>query len=170
MKKVLNVYLGTSLIARIIMGLLIGAILGIVAPQATAIGILGDVFIGALKAIAPVLVALIVCAAIAKAGTGIGSRFKTVIFLYMLTTFIAAFIAVLTSRFFPVTIKLVAAEGVDAVPPGSLAEIFKGLLTGLVSNPINAVATGNYLAILFWAIILGLSLKLLREDKRVKVI
>ena len=170
MKNIINKYVQMSLISRIAIGLVLGALLGFAVPQATAIGIAGDVFIGALKAVAPILVALIVCAAIAKAGEGIGSRFKTVIFLYMATTFIAAFIAVLTSRIFPVSIQLVTAEGIEMTPPGGLAEIFKNLLIGLVSNPINAVASGNYLAILFWAIILGFALKLLKAERTIQVI
>ena len=170
MKNIINKYVQMSLISRIAIGLVLGAILGFIVPQATAIGILGDAFVGALKAIAPILVAVIVCAAIAKAGEGIGSRFKTVIFLYMFTTFIAAFFAVIVSRVFPLTIRLVAAEGVELTPPGSLADIFKNLLVGLVSNPINAVASGNYLAILFWAIILGFALKLLKAEKTVDMI
>ena len=170
MKNIINKYVQMSLISRIAIGLVLGALLGFTVPQATAIGIAGDVFIGALKAVAPILVALIVCAAIAKAGEGIGSRFKTVIFLYMATTFIAAFIAVLTSRIFPVSIQLVTAEGIEMTPPGGLAEIFKNLLIGLVSNPINAVASGNYLAILFWAIILGFALKLLKAERTIQVI
>ena len=169
MKGIIKKYTETSLMIRIAIGLVIGALLGYFLPQATAIAIPGDVFIGALKAVAPVLVALIVCSAIAKAGEGIGSRFRTVIILYMATTFIAAIFAVLAAKLFPVSIKLIAAEE-NYVAPSGLAEIFKNLLVSLVANPINALANANYLAILFWAIILGFALKLLKADKTVETI
>lgn len=162
-------YTETSLIIRILIGLIIGAVLGLVCPKAVAISIPGNIFIGALKAIAPVLVALLVCSAIAKAGEGIGGRFKTVITLYMVTTFLAAIIAVFAAKLFPVTIKLVAAEEGYSAPSG-LKEIFEGLLVGMVQNPIKAVADANYLAILFWAIVLGVALKLLASSETIKVI
>lgn len=169
MKNILKKYLETSLIVRIVIGLVIGAILGLTVPTFEVFAIPGDIFIGALKAVAPILVALIVCSAIAKAGSGIGSRFKTVIVLYMATTFIAAIFAVFSSRLFPVTIKLIAAEQTYSAPD-SLAGIFKNLLVSLVANPINALANANYLAILFWAIILGFALKLLKADKTIDFI
>lgn len=169
MKGIIKKYTETSLIIRILIGLVIGAVLGLVCPNATAISIPGDIFIGALKAVAPVLVALLVCSAIAKAGEGIGSRFRTVITLYMLTTFIAAFIAVITSRVFPVTIKLAGAYQADSVPT-DLAGIFSNLLTGMVQNPVKAVAEANYLAILFWAIVLGFALKLIGSKETIDMI
>ena len=169
MKGIIKKYTETSLMIRIAIGLVVGALLGYFFPQASAIAIPGDVFIGALKAVAPVLVALIVCSAIAKAGEGIGSRFRTVIILYMTTTFIAAIFAVFAAKLFPVSIKLIAADSTYNAPSG-LAEIFKNLLVSLVTNPINALANGNYLAILFWAIILGFALKLLKAEKTVDMI
>lgn len=169
MKGIIKKYTGTSLIIRILIGLVLGAVLGLLCPGAEAIGIPGSIFIGALKAIAPILVALLVCSAIAKAGKGIGARFKTVITLYMVTTFVAAIIAVFASKIFPVSIKLVAAADGYSAPSG-LKEIFEGLLVGMVQNPIKAVGEANYLAILFWAIVLGIALKILTSEKTITVI
>ena len=94
MKDVVKKWNGISLILRILIGLIIGAVLGLAVPQATAISVLGDLFVGALKAIAPVLVFVLVMSSLAKAGNGIGKRFRTVIFLYMLSTLLAAVVAV----------------------------------------------------------------------------
>lgn len=169
MKKLIKKYTEVSLILRILIGLIIGAILGIVCPSATGIAIPGDIFVGALKAIAPVLVALLVCSSVAKAGEGIGARFKTVIILYMATTLIASTFAVFAAKLFPVKLKLVAAA-TDVTPPDGLAAIFSNLLTGMVQNPIKAIAEANYLAILFWAIIIGVALKLLGSKSTIDVI
>lgn len=91
---------------KIVIGLVIGALIGIFAPGATAVGILGTVFVGALKAIAPILVAFLVMSALAKSKSGLGARFRTVIILYMLSTFLAAIVAVIASYLFPLTLVL----------------------------------------------------------------
>ncbi len=142
---------------RILVGLVIGAVLGLVAPQWTGIGILGMVFVNALKAIAPILVALLVTASIAKAKGGFGARFRTVISLYLLTTLVAAVVAVIVSFSFPVSVKL---QGVvEGSSPGGLADVFSTLLSNVVSNPVQALFQANYIGILFWSVILGLALK-----------
>ncbi|MCR4824582.1 MAG: serine/threonine transporter SstT [Bacteroidales bacterium] len=147
----------SSLVLRILAGVVIGAALGLLAPSWTGIGILGTVFVGALKAIAPVLVAVLVMASIAKAGKGLGPRFTMVIALYLSTTLLAAVIAVAGSFLFPVTLPLKEAASSDA--PGSLSDVFSNLLTNMVLNPVAAVSSANYIGILFWAIIAGLALK-----------
>ena len=160
---------GTSLILRILIGLFIGAVLGLAAPGWTFIGILGTLFVGALKGIAPVLVALLVTASIAKAGSGLGSRFGTVIFLYIVSTLTAALVAVMGSSLFPVTLNL--PEGVQAASaPSALSEVFSNLLANLVMNPVSAIAQANYIGILFWAIILGFGLKLAATESTVRLI
>ena len=149
---------GMSLVLRIFIGLGIGVLLGLLLPQWQVIGMLGQVFVGALKAIAPILVAVLVAASIAKAGSGVGHRFRTVIVCYMLSTVVATVCAVAGSFLFPVTLQL--GEAAQGEPVGSLAEIFTNLLTGMVENPVAALAHANYIAILFWSIIVGLALKL----------
>ena len=147
-----------SLVLRILIGLVIGAILGLTVPQWSGIGILGQVFVSALKAIAPVLVAVLVAASIAKAGGGLGHRFRLLILLYMLSTLVAALCAVTGSFLFPV--KLVLRDAVAVQAPGELKDVFTNLLTGMVANPLSAIGSANYMAILFWAILVGLGLKL----------
>ena len=147
-----------SLVLRILIGLVIGAILGLTVPQWSGIGILGQVFVSALKAIAPVLVAVLVAASIAKAGGGLGHRFRLLILLYMLSTLVAALCAVTGSYLFPV--KLVLRDAVAVQAPGELKDVFTNLLTGMVANPLSAIGSANYMAILFWAILVGLGLKL----------
>lgn len=167
MKGLIKKWTDSSLILKILIGLAIGTILGLLFPKAAFIGVPGTIFIGALKAIAPVLVALLVCASIAGAGGGIGSRFRTVIILYLFSTFTAAICAVISSYLFPV--KLILGEAAAYTAPGSLDEIFETLLVSIVENPVKAVANANYLAILFWAIVFGLALKLVGNEKTIAV-
>ena len=166
--KLIGKWTGTSLVLRIAVGLVIGAILGLVVPQWTGIGLLGHIFVSALKAIAPVLVAFLVCSSIAKAQGGLGPRFRTVIILYLSATLVAAAIAVAGSFLFPVTLTLHDAATGSA--PGGLADVFRNLLTKMVMNPLEAIATANYIGILFWAIVMGLGFKLLASESTVKVI
>lgn len=168
MKKLLQKWTGLSLVVRILIGLVIGAILGLVVPQWTGIGILGTVFVSALKAIAPVLVGVLVISALAQAKQGLGSRFRTVIGLYLFTTFCAAMLAVGASFLFPIQLDLVGASEMAA--PGSLSEIFGTLLTNTVENPLKAIANANYVAVLFWAIIFGFALKLKGSEGTIKVV
>ena len=172
MSKVSNLlkkWTGMSLVVRILIGLVIGAVLGLVCPKWTVIGILGKVFVNALKAIAPILVALLVASSIAKAKGGLGARFRTVIILYMVSTLCAAVFAVLASFLFPVTITLQGVEG-EAAAPGGLSDVFLTLLGNMVMNPIQALASANYIGILFWAIILGFALKLMASGGTVRVV
>ena len=168
MKKVVNKYLEMSLILRILIGLIVGAVLGLLCPKATGIGILGSVFVGALKAIAPVLVFVLVMSAISKARGGIGSRFRTVITLYILSTLMAAIVAVIGSFIFPV--KMVLSEVADNVPPSGISEVLGNLLTNMVSNPVTSISSANYMGVLFWAVISGLALKKLNSQKTIDVI
>lgn len=163
MKKVLSFYTRTPLILRIAIGLVIGVCLGIFLPKASFVAIFGNVFVGALKAIAPILVFVLVIASLASAGKGIGKRFGTVIFFYILTTFLAAAAAVVASFLFKVTVPLTVAPELNTAPSG-LGEVFSALLGNMVANPISAIINGNYIGILTWAIILGLALRQLASD------
>ena len=157
MKKLLSFYTKTPLILRIAVGLVIGVLLGLFVPSATFVAVFGTVFVGALKSIAPILVFVLVIASLASAGKGIGGRFKTVIVLYMLSTFLAAVVAVVGSYIFKVTIPLSAS--VEQSAPTGLGEVFSALLSNMVSNPIASIINGNYTGILTWAVILGLALR-----------
>lgn len=169
MKNIIKKYTETSLILRILCGLVIGAILGIALPAATGLAILGTVFVGALKAIAPVLVFVLVASALANAQGNIGDRFKTVIGLYISSTFLAAVVAVIASYIFPVTMILTT-EAADSTPPSSIAEVLTNIVTSMVANPVASVANANYVGILFWAIIFGLGLKKLADAQTKKVV
>ncbi len=151
-------YTHTSLILRIVIGLVVGAILGIAAKDWTFLSILGDLFVGGLKAMAPILVFVIVAAALAQSRSHLDRRFGTVIFLYLLTTLDAAVLSVFTSYAFPQKIVLQTAES-DLQPPQGLGEVFSNLLNNLVANPFSALTGGNYIGILFWAVLFGLAMK-----------
>jgi len=158
----------TSLVIRILIGLVVGVILGLAVPQWSGIRILGIVFVSALKAIAPVLVAVLVAASIAKAGGGLGPRFRVVISQYMASTFIAAVCAVVGSFLFPVTLQL--SDMVDRAAPGALTDVFTNLLTNMVTNPVMSVSQANYVGILFWAILIGLALKMKASEQTINVV
>jgi len=162
MKKVLKFYVDTPLILRIAIGLVIGIALGVFLPQATFVAVFGEVFVGALKSVAPVLVFVLVISSLAKAGQGIGKRFGTVVFFYMLSTFLAAVVAVVLSYVFPVTIPL--AEAAENSAPTGLGEVFRTLLGNMVQNPVTAIMNGNYVGILTWAVVFGLALRQFAKD------
>ena len=162
MKKAWETWTDISLVIRILIGLIIGAVLGLVVPQATAIGILGDIFVGALKAIAPLLVFFLVISSLSNATNSHGGVIRTVIILYMFSTFLAAFIAVIASKLFPVEMVLVDAV-TDAAAPQGVVEVLKNLLMNVVSNPISSLANANYVGILAWAVLIGLAFKAANE-------
>lgn len=168
MKKIFGFYTKTPLMLRILIGLVIGICLGIWVPQAGFVTIFGDVFVGALKAIAPILVFVLVVASLSSAGAGIGKRFRTVIFFYLLSTFLAAVVAVIFSYIFKVTIPL--GEISDRTAPTGLGEVFKTLLSNMVMNPVQALISANYVGILFWSVILGLSLRSVASDNTKKML
>ena len=151
-------YNSTNLILRIFIGLVCGTILALVIPQAHFISLLGDLFVGSLKGIAPILVFVLVASALATSNSKVDSRFGTVIFLYMLSTFLAAVTAVVGSFLFPQTMAFTEAV-LDSTPPGGVAEVLTNVLTNIVSNPITALSSGNYMGILFWAVLFGLAMK-----------
>ena len=157
-----------SLVLRILGGLIIGASLGLLVPQWKWLGVMGIVFVSALKAIAPVLVAVLVAASIAKAGSGLGSRFRVVISRYMLSTFIAAVCAVFGSFMFPVTLQL--CDAAEQAAPGALSDVFSNLLTNMVTNPLMSVSQANYIGILFWSILIGIALKMKASQQTISVI
>lgn len=168
MKKIFNAYLGFPLIGRIAIGLVIGICLGLWVPQAGFVTVFGDIFVGALKAIAPILVFVLVIASLSGAGAGLGKRFRTVTMLYMLSTFLAAVAAVVASYLFRVTIPL--SDTVDKAAPAGLGEVFGTLLNNMVMNPLQAIISANYVGILTWAVILGLALRLGAGEKTKEVL
>ena len=155
----MNHWYKLSLVKRIIAGLVIGIILAVTIPDiAKPITIFGALFVGALKAIAPILVFFLVASAISQHKKGQQTNMKSVIVLYLLGTFLAALVAVVASFLFPVTLTL--GSGVeDVTAPGGVVEVLKALLLNVVDNPIKALFNANYIGILSWARIRGFTLK-----------
>lgn len=161
-------WIESSLILKIIIGLVIGAILGILVPGWKIIGFPGEIFVSALKAIAPILVFFLVASAISKARAGIGSRYRTVIILYIFSTFLSAMVAVVGSYLFPVTVHLSQAS--TATAPNALGDVISDMILNIFSNPIHSLVEANYLGILFWAIVLGIALKSIASDSTKDVV
>ena len=166
-KSVLHRWSQTNLMLRIFAGILIGSVLALAVPGIGVISMLGDLFVGALKAMAPVLVAVLVTSSVATARAGIGTRFRTVITLYMLTTLMAAVIAVVASFLFPVNIALADVTGASGSAPAALGDVFRNIVREVMSNPVTAIAKANYLSILFWAIVIGLALKSVASEQTI---
>ena len=158
MKKIIESWNRISLIKKIICGLAVGVILALAVPQLNVISLLGDLFVGALKAIAPLLVLFLVMSALARQREGKQSNIKRIIFLYLLGTFLAGCVAVAASFLFPVTIALTDSISTTA-PPSGIGEVVNSLLMSLVSNPVDALVNANYIGILAWAVLLGIALR-----------
>jgi len=158
MKNVWEKWTGISLVKRIVVGLIIGVILALVIPSASGIGVLGDVFVGALKGIAPLLVFFLVMSALCNAGKSHGGVIRTVIILYMFSTVLAAVIAVIASMIFPVQMVLTDAAA-DAAAPSGIVEVLSTLLMNVVQNPVSSLVDANYVGILAWAVLLGVAFR-----------
>lgn len=166
MKNLYERWIKISLIKRIIVGLIVGVILVLVAPKkASSITILGDLFVGALKAIAPLLVFVLVMAAVLQHKKGQKSNMKLIIFLYLLGTFLAASVAVAGSFLFPVDLILKAGESA-IIPPENISGVLKALFMNLVENPVKALLQGNYIGILFWSALFGFFLRESSENSK----
>lgn len=167
MKQIVNMWNKVSLIAKIIVGIVIGAVLGLLVPGATGIGLIGTMFVRALKAIAPILVFVLVISSIANAGKGNGEQFRMVTIMYILSTLLAAVVAVSASFLFPVTMTLdLESYQADVVPSG-IMEVLQNLLLNITDNPLHAMLEANYLCILAWALLFGLAMR--RAAKTVKL-
>lgn len=159
MQRFISTWNRTSLIKRIAIGVVIGAVLGLLIPKVTVIGLLGDMFVGGLKAIAPLLVFALVANALSQTREGQQSNMKTVIVLYLFGTFAAALTAVISHYIFPISLKLGAAAATKASAPQGVGEVFKDLLLKMVDNPINALAQANYIGVLVWAVVFGFAMR-----------
>lgn len=159
MKRFISTWNRTSLIKRIAIGVVIGAVLGLLVPKFTVIGLLGDMFVGGLKAIAPLLVFALVANALSQTREGQQSNMKTVIVLYLFGTFAAALTAVISHYIFPISLKLGAAAATKATAPQGVGEVFKDLLLKMVDNPVNALAQANYIGVLVWAVVFGFAMR-----------
>ena len=158
MKRIIRAWNKTNLIKRIGIGMTIGAILGLFVPNISGIGLLGDLFVGGLKAIAPILVFALVANALSQHQKGQDSNMRTVIFLYLLGTFTAALVAVMASFLFPIQIVLSSAS-TEVSPPDGIGQVLSNLLLKVVDNPVHAIIEANYIGILSWAIVFGVAMR-----------
>lgn len=170
MKALWNKWNEISLIKRILVFLVLGAVLGVIFPNMDGaspiawISILGSLFVGALKAVAPILVFFLVIAALANAKAD-GSM-KTIIILYIIATFVAACVAVVGSFIFPIELTLTGVEGADQSSPQGIAEVLTTLIMNVVANPVDALVNANYLGILAWAVLLGIALRMAAQPTK----
>lgn len=169
-KTIVRVWGNTNLMLRIFCAIIIGSALALTCPGLSGISILGTLFVGALKAIAPVLVAVLVMASVAKARQGLGERFRVVIILYMASTLLAAIVAVFASQLFPLQLALAGVSGAENAAPGELGDVFQNLARDIMSNPLTAVSSASYLSVLFWAVIFGVALKRKASDKTISML
>lgn len=157
MTQLIHKWNDIPLVARILIGLAVGIVLALTVPGWSWVSVFGDLFVGALRAIAPILVFFLVISSLCQEGKSQKGVIKTVIILYLLSTLIAAAVAVIASSFFPITLTL--KEAADATPPSGIAEVMQTLILNIVSNPVDALTKANYIGILFWAVLLGIALK-----------
>ena len=147
-----------SIVLQILIGMLAGIAVASFSPDTVqSLTFLGSLFVKGLKAVAPVLVFVLVASAIASKKQGVQTNMRPVLTLYLLGTFLAAVTGVVASFVFPTTLKLVAAAG-STTPPSGIGQVLNNLVFQIVDNPINAIATGNYIGILTWAVALGMAL------------
>ncbi|WP_026908020.1 serine/threonine transporter SstT [Paucisalibacillus globulus] len=159
MKKIMIKWNEVSLVKRILIGLVLGVVLALTVPKgANWIAIFGDLFVGALKAIAPVLVFVLVIHAISNHKKGNKTNMKSVIILYAVGTFLAGLVGVVASFIFPVSLTLTSGAE-DLTPPSGIMEVLEKLLFNIVDNPVNALLSANYIGILTWAILFGIALR-----------
>ena len=160
-------YMKTSLILLICISMVLGVFLGVSLPTyASNFSILGDLFVGALKAIAPILVFVLVCASITQHEKGTETSIKPLIVLYLLGTFAAALVAVAASFMFPTTLQFAEAAQAASENAGSVSAVLKNLITQVVSNPVTALSQANYISLIFWAVAFGIAFQHASDSTR----
>lgn len=171
MRQLVNAYMRVGLVPLILIALVLGVLIGSVAKDVgMSLGVLGDVFVGALKAVAPILVFALVLSAVAGFKSSSDARVKPVMLLYVVGTFTAALTAVLASFAFPIElVGLTDMQAVEQSAPQSLREVLKNLLMNLVANPVTALSNANYLGILTWSVLIGLGLRHASETTKTVV-
>lgn len=165
-KNIFQRYCEVSLIKRILVGLVIGVILALIIPQdgpewalqiGSVISLLGNIFVGALRAVAPILVFFLVMSALMNAKTA--GTMKTVVVLYIISTLVASLVAVIASFLFPIDLTLAVADDIEQTSPEGIGEVLTSIVMNIVANPVDALATANFIGILAWAIVLGIALR-----------
>lgn len=168
--SLISLWQSTNLVVRILVGILLGTLLALFMPQWRGISVLGTLFVGALKAIAPILVAVLVVSSVSRAKGGLGERFRVVVMLYIVSTLLSATVAVFATRLFPVRMALGGELSSGVSTPGGLSDVFAVIAGNLVLNPVEAVSQAQYLSILLWSIIIGLALKQVASESAIEMI
>lgn len=157
--KIFRVLSGIALIKQIAVGLVIGILIAVFAqPLIPMVKLFGDLFVKALKGVAPVLVFFLVMNAMAQDKEGNVSSMKPIILLYIIGTSLASLVGVVMSFLFPTTLYLTVADA-ELSPPSGIVEVLHNVILSIVDNPVNALLTANYIGILAWAIIIGLAFR-----------
>ncbi|WP_038369433.1 serine/threonine transporter SstT [Brackiella oedipodis] len=165
-KRLWHWYTHASLVLLTVIGLLLGIVVASISPElAGSVGLLGNLFVGALKGVAPILVFILVISAIAQHRKGSQINIRAIIILYLLGTFFSAVVAVFASYIFPTALTLVD-QNLDNTPPGSLTQVLKTLFMNMVDNPVHALVEANYIGILVWAVLLGLTFRHASDDTK----
>ena len=167
MERLVRRYKDGNIVVLILIGMVLGIVVALISSKAAlAVSLLGTLFVGALKAVAPVLVFVLVSTAIATKEVGAKTNIKPILGLYVLGTFLSALIAVIVSFAFPVQLVLIDASQANLTPPQSIVTVIKGILISMVDNPINALAKGNYIGVLTWAVAVGVALHYASEQTK----
>lgn len=161
-KDIFRKYTEISLIKRIVVGLIVGVALALLIPSSSVITLLGNLFVAGLKGVAPVLVFFLVISALCRAHS-VGNM-KTIIVLYLISTFVAALVAVIASYLFPLTVTLVTDPSIEQAPAAGIGEVLTTLLGNIFCNPVDALLNANYIGILTWGIVLGIALRAASEN------
>lgn len=165
-RSIINRIMSGSLVLQIAVGIVAGVILSLISPEAAKSSmLLGNLFVQALKAVAPVLVLVLVASAIANRRASHTSQLRPIVLMYLVGTIAAALLAVTMSTLFPTTLALQFPEVSNSAPKG-IAEVLGGLLQRLVDNPVNAILNANYIGILVWGVLLGIFLHHAAESTR----
>lgn len=172
MNKLVKMWCKTSLILKIVVALFFGILAGMFFPKLSFLAMFGSFFVSLMKAIAPILVFFLVCSSTSRTNEGIGKRFRSVIALYILSMLLASLTAVIGSFLFPVTLKFNVNSGVVDAPaaPSGISEVIGNLLSNVIKNPVISLCDGNYLGILFWAVVFGICLKKVSSEATIKMI
>ena len=165
--RLISLFFQGNLVKRIAIGLVLGIVVALVTPilepslgfnLASEVGVLGQIFVRSLRAVAPLLIFVLVMAAIANKKVGTQTSMKSIIVLYLLGTFLAALVAVIASFLFPVEVALSVKEDIASAPKG-VGTVLLDLVFNVVDNPLNAIFKANFIGVLAWSIGLGLALR-----------
>ena len=169
LKTLVKKYNNANLVLRIAIAIVLGALLGLFLPSQKWISEFGVLFVGALKAIAPVLVFVLIVCSLATGKSNLDRRFGRIFFLYLVSTFVAAITAVLASVALPQHLDLVSSSTASSAP-SDVAEVLHNLLVNAVSNPFASIAEANYIGILVWAALLGFAIKRISSEATLTVL